>query len=49
MKLYTKIIDHRITVDATADAMAKSIKSVVTVIKYGPYMKVVYVFGRRLS
>jgi len=44
-----KIIDYRITNTATADAVAKASKSLVTVVLYGKFKKAYYILGRRVK
>lgn len=49
MKVFEKLVDRRIVTTSTADAVARSSNSIVTIVYYGNWKRAVYVFGRRIS
>lgn len=49
MRLFSRIIDHRITNTATTDVIAREGGALITIVYFGRWSKAVYVLGRRLK
>lgn len=48
-RLVRKIVDHRITMTATADAVGKGSKSIITIVYYARWQRAIYILGRRIN